>query len=159
MLIVGGVHFIGLPALLLTIEDGTAPSIVLRAGLAGCLGALLVILGTNLALLSAIYLILQGHGTPFPLEPTRILVRSGPYRYVRNPQAVAATLIVAGECLLLQSHLIWLLLPATVVYLELLAAPIEDRQLRHQFGSEYLAYRQGVPRWLPRRRAGSNSGD
>jgi protein-S-isoprenylcysteine O-methyltransferase Ste14 len=157
MLMVGGAHFLALPWLLLTIEGNTVPPLVLRSGLALGPGALFVILGVGLALLSAIHLVLKGRGTPFPLDPTRVLVRSGPYRYIRNPQAVAATSIVIGECLLVQSQLIWLLLPATMLYLELLAAPIEDWQLRRQFGREYLAYRQQVPRWLPRRRAGSGA--
>jgi protein-S-isoprenylcysteine O-methyltransferase Ste14 len=153
MLIVGSIHFIVLPWLLLAIEDGRGLAVVFRSGLASGMGALLVVSGVGLALLSAVHLVLYGRGTPLPLDPTRALVRSGPYRYIRNPQAVAATVIVVGECLLVQSRLMWLLLPGTLVYLELLAAPIEDWQLRHQFGGEYLAYRQEVPRWLPRRRA------
>ena len=153
MLLVGGLHFVGLPWSLLTLEGNTVPPLVLRSGLAVGPGALFVLLGVGLALLSAGHLVLHGHGTPFPLDPTRVLVRCGPYRYIRNPQAIAATVIVIGECLLVQSQLIWLLLPATVLYLELLAAPVEDWLLRRQFGGEYLAYRQQVPRWFPRRRA------
>jgi protein-S-isoprenylcysteine O-methyltransferase Ste14 len=154
MLAVGGVHFVGLPWLLLTLGEGNSfRPLELRSGLAVLSGALCVLLGVGLALLSAVHLVLHGHGTPFPLDPTRVLVRCGPYRYVRNPQAVAATVIVLGECLLLESLLIWLLLPATLLYLEMLAAPVENWQLRRQFGGEYLAYRQQVPRWFPRRRA------
>ena len=153
MLLVGGAHYAVLPWFLLTLEGTTVPPLALRSGFAAGPGALFVLVGVSLALLSAVYLVLHGHGTPFPLDPTRVLVRSGPYHHIRNPQAVAATVIVIGECLLVQSQLIWLLLAATLLYLELLAAPVEDWQLRRQFGGEYLAYRQQVPRWLPRRQA------
>jgi protein-S-isoprenylcysteine O-methyltransferase Ste14 len=154
MLLVGGVHYVALPWLLLTLVEGNSfQPLELRSGLAVVVGALLPLLGVGLALLSAVHLVVHGRGTPFPLDRTQVLVRCGPYRYVRNPQAVAATVIVLGECLLLESHVIWLLLPATVLYLELLAAPVEDWQLRRQFGGEYLAYRHQVPRWFPRRRA------
>jgi protein-S-isoprenylcysteine O-methyltransferase Ste14 len=150
MLVVGSVHFVAFPWLLLMLEGHALPMSV-RPGLAPAIGILVVILGAALALLSAAHLVVHGHGTPFPLDPTSVLVRSGPYRYIRNPQAVAALGIVSGECLLVESRLIWLLVPATFLYLELLAGPIEDRQLRRQFGDEYLMYRDRVPRWLPRR--------
>jgi protein-S-isoprenylcysteine O-methyltransferase Ste14 len=78
-------------------------------------------------------------------------VTDGPYGYVRNPQAIAATLIVAGEVVALRSGRLWLLLPLTLLYLERLARPIEQRQLLRRFGEPYLVYTRRVPRWLPRR--------
>jgi protein-S-isoprenylcysteine O-methyltransferase Ste14 len=59
---------------------------------------------------------------------------------VRNPQAIAATLIVAGEVAAIRSRWLWILLPATLLYLEGLARPIEERQLAGRFGETYLAY-------------------
>lgn len=153
MLLVGGTHFVVLPALVLSAERRHRD-----AGPVGWRrpfpfpGVGLFALGAALATIAARYLIVQGRGTPFPLDPTRELVTTGPYRYVRNPQGIAATLMITGEVVAIRSRWLWLLIPLTLGYLEGLAAPIEDRQLRRQFGARYGAYKRAVPKWLPRRR-------
>src|SRR5262245_37326344 len=42
----------------------------------------------------------QGLGTPAPVAPTKNLVVTGLYRYVRNPIYVAVTAIILGQALL-----------------------------------------------------------
>ena len=106
--------------------------------------------GGALAFAAADALVTYGKGTPFPLDPTRYLVMDGPYRYVRNPQAVAASLIVTGEVVALRSRRLWLVLPLTLLYLEGVAAPFEHREMTRRFGTSYLAYRQRVRAWFPR---------
>jgi protein-S-isoprenylcysteine O-methyltransferase Ste14 len=147
MLVVGGIHFVALPVVLTVGE----PRWRFRGGWPGAVGPGLVASGAALALAAAHALVTRGKGTPFPLDPTRHLVEDGPYRYLRNPQAVAATLIVAGEVLALRSRRLWLLLPLTVLYLEGLAAPMERREMVARFGRPYLVYRQRIPAWFPRR--------
>jgi protein-S-isoprenylcysteine O-methyltransferase Ste14 len=146
MLVVGGMHYVALPLLLTAGE----PRLRVRSGWLVAPGAALVAGGVALAFAGAHALVIGGHGTPFPLDPTRYLVTGGPYRYVRNPQAVAASLIVTGEVLLVKSRRLWLLLPLTLLYLEALAAPLERAELVARFGHPYLAYRQRVPAWFPR---------
>jgi protein-S-isoprenylcysteine O-methyltransferase Ste14 len=43
----------------------------------------------------------QGLGTPAPIFPTRHLVVSGLYRYVRNPMYVAVVSLILGQGLFL----------------------------------------------------------
>src|SRR5436305_13200351 len=114
MLLVGGLHFALVPALLLRSERrGCATR--LRGKPASLVGGGLVAAGVGLAGVSGYWLVTRGVGTPFPLDPTRRLVTNGPYGYVRNPQAIAATLIVAGEVLAIRSRRLWLLLPLTLL--------------------------------------------
>jgi len=149
MLVVGGVHFLAVPAVILVGEQRRL-QVVCRGRLAAISGGVLLLTGAALALVSGRYLVTRGLGTPFPLEPTRQLVSTGPYRHVRNPQAMAATLIVMGQVVALRSRWLWILVPLTLLYLEGLARPLEDREMRQRFGEGYARYERTVPRWIPR---------
>ena len=117
------------------------------------LGAGLFAMGMGIALWAGYYLIHHGDGTPFPLDSPRRLVTNGPYRFVRNPQAIAMVLMVIGETLIIKSSVLWFLLPLTVLYLEALVGPFEARQLARDFGPDYYSYASRVPKWLPRLRS------
>jgi protein-S-isoprenylcysteine O-methyltransferase Ste14 len=58
---------------------------------------------------------------------------------------------VLGEVALVRSTLLLLLIPLSIAYLEGLAAPFENRELRLRYGARYLEYRARVPKWVPRR--------
>jgi protein-S-isoprenylcysteine O-methyltransferase Ste14 len=95
---------------------------------------------------------LRGLGTPAPILPTRHLVVSGLYRYLRNPMYVAVVSIIEGQGLVLgdlrvvgYGALVWL-----AFHLFVLA--YEEPTLRRVHGAEYDAFRANVPRWLPRLR-------
>jgi protein-S-isoprenylcysteine O-methyltransferase Ste14 len=147
--IVGGGWLVCLPLAILTLEKGR-PAIVLRRTLWALCGAATCTAGAALGLVSGYYLITHGRGTPLPLDPTRELVTSGPYRVVRNPQAIAMTLMVAGEVLAVRSRRLWLLLPLTLLYLEVIIGPWEERQLHARHGGRYLAYKRQLRKWIPR---------
>jgi protein-S-isoprenylcysteine O-methyltransferase Ste14 len=93
---------------------------------------------------------LQGLGTPAPVFPTRRLVVTGVYRYVRNPMYVAVAAIILGQALLFGS--VALLEYGAVVWLmfHLFVLLYEEPTLRGVFGSDYEAFRAAVPRWIPR---------
>ncbi len=147
MLLFGVGWFVALPAVLLRVEGhGCA----LRALPWIVSGAIFLIAGCAVSFWAGFYLITIGGGTPFPLDPTRALVTSGPYRYVRNPQAVGTMLIVVGEIAIVRSTLLLWMMPLTIAYLECLAAPYENRELRFRYGTRYLQYRSRVPKWVPR---------
>jgi protein-S-isoprenylcysteine O-methyltransferase Ste14 len=87
---------------------------------------------------------------PLPLDRPRHLVTNGPYHFVRNPQAIAMILMVTGEIIVVESVAIWIMLPLTLLYLELLVGPIEARELAKDFGAEYEEYVARVRKWIPR---------
>lgn len=114
------------------------------------LGGLLILAGLFVVLDSFARFALKGLGTPAPLFPTRHLVVSGFYRYVRNPIYVAGISVIIGEGLYFGNlrlfgygALVWL---GTHVFV----VTYEEPKLRATFGAEYDAFCAHVPRWLPR---------
>ena len=93
---------------------------------------------------------IQGIGTPAPVFPTRHLVVTGLYRYVRNPMYVAVVSAILGQGLILGN--VGLLEYGGVVWLlfHLFVLVYEEPTLTANFGSEY------VPS-VPRSRRGSPS--
>ncbi len=112
-------------------------------------GGLLIALGVIGLLDSFVRFALKGVGTPAPVFPTRHLVVTGLYRYVRNPMYVAVTGAILGQglvfgnvALLAYGGLVWLLFH---VFVSIYEEPV----LRASFGSEYESFCAEVPRWIP----------
>jgi len=117
-------------------------------------GALLILLGSIGLLDSFIRFALQGLGTPAPVFPTRHLVITGLYRYVRNPMYVAVVSTILGQALLF-GNLRLLAYGATVwFFFHLFVLLYEEPVLKATFGSEYERFRAEVPRWIPRLHSG-----
>jgi protein-S-isoprenylcysteine O-methyltransferase Ste14 len=57
--------------------------------------------------------------------------------------------MAVGVVLAIDSLALWVLLPLTVAYLELLVGPWEERQLARDFGAAYKSYVRQVRKWLP----------
>src|SRR4051794_19595628 len=64
-------------------------------------GGVLIALGTIGLLDSFARFAVQGFGTPAPIFPTRQLVATGLYLYVRNPMYVAVVSMILGQALIL----------------------------------------------------------
>ena len=113
------------------------------------LAVLLVLLG-GAAGLSGI-LVFQSAGTtvnPHAPERSRALVRSGPYRFTRNPMYLGLLLALLGVCAWL-SHPLTLVAPALLVaWLTRFQIIPEERILLEKFGPPYAAYLQATRRWL-----------
>jgi protein-S-isoprenylcysteine O-methyltransferase Ste14 len=114
------------------------------------IGVILILAGVPGLVDSFARFALQGLGTPAPIAPTRNLVVTGLYRYVRNPIYVAVVAIVLGQAVLLgdwrlivYGALLWLAFHLFVV-------AYEEPTLEQTFGGEYEAFRANVPRWIPR---------
>ncbi len=91
----------------------------------------------------------QTAGTPVPgNKPTTVMVRTGPYRFSRNPIYVAFSLFQLGIASWVNS--VWLLatLVAAVALMAAVVIPREERYLARRFGSDYLDYTRAVRRWL-----------
>jgi len=114
------------------------------------IGVMLIIAGVPALIDSFARFALQGVGTPAPIAPTRRLVVTGLYRYVRNPIYVAVVAVILGQALLFgdgrllwYGALFWLACHVFVVV-------YEEPTLERTFGAEYAAFRANVPRWMPR---------
>ncbi|TAL41256.1 MAG: isoprenylcysteine carboxyl methyltransferase, partial [Salinibacterium sp.] len=91
-----------------------------RAGLAIFLIAVVLILSGAVFLLQAfVRFAADGLGTPSPVAPTKHLVVTGLYRWVRNPMYLAVWSIILGQVLLFASLplLGYLLVAATAMVL------------------------------------------
>ncbi len=95
-----------------------------------------------------------GQGTPGPWDAPRCFVAVGQYAWVRNPIYIAALLVVVGEAWLFQSLPVLIYAAALALGFQLLVVGYEEPTLRHRFGADYEAYRQRVPRWIPRAHPG-----
>jgi len=91
-----------------------------------------------------------GRGTLSPIDPPRVLVVNGLYRYVRNPMYLSVTLIVLGEVLLSRSVSLLIYWTVWFVAANLFVMGYEEPTLRRQFGPDYERYARGVRRWVPR---------
>jgi len=114
------------------------------------IGGLLIAVGAAVLLDSFARFALQGLGTPAPVFPTRHLVITGLYRYVRNPMYAAVLAMIVGQGLLLGNvrvleygALVW-------IGFHLFVVLYEEPTLRDSFGAEYEAFRSSFPRWIPR---------
>jgi protein-S-isoprenylcysteine O-methyltransferase Ste14 len=116
------------------------------------LGVLLLVTGILILLEAFARFALQGIGTPAPVLPTRHLVVTGFYRYVRNPMYLALVLAVLGQSMI-QGNLN-LVLYGTLVWLisHLFVVVYEEPTLRRTFGDDYDEFCANVPRWIPRLR-------
>ena len=88
-------------------------------------------------------------GTPVPgNRPTTTIVRTGPYRYSRNPIYLSFSLLQLGVAFWVNS--LWLLvtLMPAVALMAFVVIPREEHYLETRFPSDYLPYKASVRRWL-----------
>jgi protein-S-isoprenylcysteine O-methyltransferase Ste14 len=111
-------------------------------------GICFIILGTIIGITCSIGFVVQGKGSPIPFSPTKELVVTGIYRYVRNPLYIAGSSVLIGETLFFQSFglLIYFIIMFGVFYFQ---AFMEEKHLENEFGETYNHYRETVPGWIP----------
>jgi protein-S-isoprenylcysteine O-methyltransferase Ste14 len=91
----------------------------------------------------------RAHGTSVRgTERTTTIVRTGPYRFSRNPIYVAFVLFLLGLALWLNN--LWLLvaLAAFASFISIMIIPREERFLERNFHDPYSEYKAAVRRWL-----------
>lgn len=113
-------------------------------------GVGLVVLGLTGVLDCFARFALEGRGTPAPVAPTRQLVASGLYRFVRNPMYVGVVAAVIGQGLVFGSVRVLAYGAALWGAFHAFVVGYEEPTLLRQFGGSYLAYRAAVRRWRPR---------
>jgi len=112
-------------------------------------GGLVFVAGGALGLTSSFVMAVRGRGTPLPSDCARQLVVVGPYRFIRNPMAVAGLTQGMAVGVVLGS-------PAVIAYAlvggpvwHLFVRPWEEADLERRFGEPYRRYRAAVRCWLP----------
>jgi len=123
------------------------PVSLLPWGLGPILGALLVLLA--IGLFRSAVRTFQAAGTPVPgNQPTTAIVRTGPYRFSRNPIYLAFSLLQLGIALWVNSLWLVVTLVAAVAVMSFVVIPKEERYLEARFPSEYSPYKASVRRWF-----------
>lgn len=124
------------------IQDGASVTLSI-------IGAVLVVI--SLAMLIECFVrFAMANGTPAPVAPTRHLVVTGLYRFVRNPMYVAVLGLILGQLLLFGNAA--LLAYAVVFWLivHVFVLSYEEPTLQRAYAEEYELYAKHVPRWFPR---------
>ena len=144
--------FVLIPLLLTAVEVrlGLHPA-GLDQGWVRVTGVALFLVGSAVGVWSCVTMAVRGHGTPLPAETARDLVVSGPYRWVRNPMALAGVAQTVGVGLFLGSWMVVAIAFAGAVVWNALIRPTEEADLAARFGEPYQRYADQVRCWIPRR--------
>lgn len=108
----------------------------------------IVVIIAGYCILSRSSRIFDKNRTTFRLEKPSAFVQNDFYKISRNPMYLGALILISGQTLLMGS-LISLICPALFfLCINYLCIPPEEALMEKTFGSEYLAYKQKVRRWL-----------
>lgn len=109
----------------------------------------LFVTASCLGLWSGVTMATHGNGTPLPTATAPRLVLAGPYRFVRNPMAVAG--IVQGVAVgwYLGSHAVIVYSLAGAVLWHIAVRPAEEADLKLRFGEPFNEYQRRVRLWIP----------
>jgi len=139
-----------LPMLLARLERHAGVPTLAVSGRLMIIGAMLFIAGAALGVVSAVYMVRCGRGTPLPTAAAPVMVTQGPYCIVRNPMAIGGLCQGLGVAA-------WLGSPTVVAYVLLGALiwhitirPLEEHDLAIRFGEPFEWYRSTLNCWVPR---------
>lgn len=119
-------------------------------GLLLLVGFLIIGAGLSILVMNIIAFIHRGKGTLAPWSPTKKLVITGMYAYVRNPMISGVFIVLLGEALTFLSWRILLWAIAFFLINTLYFILYEEPDLEKKFEEEYHHYKKNVPRWIPK---------
>lgn len=102
-----------------------------------------------IGLYSAYVMVKIGEGTPLPLDQTQKLVTKGPYKYVRNPMAIAGIGQGLSISILFWSIHILIYTIIGAILWQFVVRPLEEKDMIERFGNDYLKYKNRVKCWIP----------
>ena len=117
------------------------------------IAVILIVAGLYLSIWAIVHMKKVGEGNPFDaynheVAPrTKHLMTDGPYRFSRNPMLVGVYVYDIGILLWLQSWWPLLVFAVEILFLTLQVRS-EEKRLEADFGDEYRAYKQRVPRYF-----------
>ena len=122
--------------------DGAGPSVI-----QAILGGALTILG--FALMAWGILTFRRRQTPVvPVQPARVVVDEGPYRFTRNPMYLGLTVAYVGLAALTNQAWPLVMLPVVLFVVSSAIIEREEQHLRGLFGVAYDDYCSRVRRWI-----------
>jgi len=100
------------------------------------------------------FIVFVGRGSPVEafgraLEPTRQLVTSGPYAYLRHPMVFGVLWVLLGIAFYIGSISGLILAPILGLIAWAYLVTWEERGLERRFGEEYIRYRDNVRALIP----------
>ena len=111
--------------------------------------------GVFITIWSALHF-LKAKGTPVPFNPPPKVVKTGPYRYARNPMLSGVFLFLFGIGFAVNSaSLVVFFTPLYVLINVWELKNIEEPELIKRLGAEYIEYRNHTPMFIPGIRPGS----
>lgn len=88
-------------------------------------------------------------GTPVPArKPTTAIIRTGPYRFTRNPIYLAFSVFQFGIAIWVNSAWLLATLVGAMALVNYVVIQREERYLERKFGAQYLDYKASTRRWL-----------
>ena len=81
-------------------------------------------------------------------DKSTAIVRSGPYRFSRNPMYLGLSVVLLGVCAYLANPLTIVAIIAFIAYMTRFQIIPEERLLLSRFGETYAQYTRSVRRWL-----------
>lgn len=138
--------YLGSIALGLVVHDAW-PARFVPPSLSAPVGAILTLVAVGLFV--AAVRAFRAAGTPVPGDrPTTAIVRTGPYRFSRNPIYLAFSLFQLGLSVWINSLGVLMTLVPAVSLMAFVVIPREERHLEARFPVEYSSYRAAVRRWF-----------
>ena len=107
----------------------------------------LIILAPTLAL-SALRTMKAAGTNVHPSKPTLTIVRSGPFRFTRNPMYLALCLVQIALGFFLNDWITLLFVVPLALIFHYGVVLREERYLTAKFGEPYLQHKRGVRRWI-----------
>ena len=119
------------------------PSLSASSVLSGCL----ILLGASVLLRCVWDFFSAGCGTLAPVDPPKLLIVRGLYRFTRNPMYNGVLAVLLGEAWLFRSTALLQYAVLIFVMFHLVVIVYEEPSLESKFGESYQEYRRAVPRW------------
>ena len=89
-------------------------------------------------------------GTPVPFNPPPRVVKTGPYRYARNPMLAGVFVLLLGIGFAVNSFSLVVFFTPLYVLLNVWELKnIEEPELEKRLGDEYIEYRRKTPMFIP----------
>ncbi len=109
----------------------------------------LILIASGLILnLSADKAFHQVHTTVKPFEESSSLVTNGVFRISRNPMYLGFALILTGIAILLRTLSPYLVVFASVAFIDKTFVRVEEQMLAEKFGASWKQYQLTTRRWL-----------